>query len=87
MELFNKYLGISGERITLEIPSLVKINKIVSDRGSIAHNIYTDDYLTKEVVDGCYQIILELIKEIEILLWNYLSEVTDGKKLWQNTYK
>lgn len=86
MELFNKYIGVPGERIISEVPSLGRINKIVSDRGNIAHNIYTDEYLKKETVDDYYQIIVQLVKEIEILLWNYIPEVTDGKRPWQNTY-
>ena len=86
MELFNKYLGISGEEIIAEAPSLNRINKIVSDRGSIAHNVYADEYLKKETVDDYYQVISQIVKEIEIMLWNYLPSVTDGKRPWQNTY-
>ncbi len=86
MELFNKYLGMSGDRIITEVPTLGQINKIVSDRGSIAHNIYADEYLKKETVDNYYHIIDKLVKEIEILLWNYIPEITDGKRPWQNTY-
>lgn len=86
MELFNKYIGISGEKINAEVPSLNKINKIVTDRGSIAHNVYVDEYLKKETVDSYYQIVEQLVKEIEIMLWNYIPGVTDGKRPWQNTY-
>lgn len=86
MELFNKYLGISGEKIISDVPSLGSINKIVSERGSIAHNIYVDEYLKKETVDKYYKIITQLVEEIEIMLWNYIPDITDGKRPWQNTY-
>ena len=87
LELLNKYIGISGERISSDVPSLNKVNKIVSVRGNIAHNIYAEEYLKRETVDGYYTTICLLVKEIELLLYSYLPEVTDGKRPWQNTYK
>lgn len=86
MEIFNKYLGISGERIKLETPSLAKVNEIVRTRGEIAHNVFADEYLKKELVSKYYDIIKGVVVEIELLLWNYIPGVTDGKKPWQNTY-
>lgn len=86
MEIFNKYLGISGERIKSEIPSLAKVNEIVRTRGEIAHNVFADEYLKKELVSKYYDIIKSVVVEIELLLWSYIPEVTDGKKPWQNTY-
>ena len=86
MELLNKYIGIPGNRIISDVPSLDKLNIIVSERGNIAHNIYAEEYLRKETVDEYYQIIVHLVKEIEILLWNFIPEITDGKRPWQNTY-
>ncbi|MGS0763405.1 HEPN domain-containing protein [Syntrophomonas curvata] len=86
MELFNKYLGVSGERIQLEVPSLSKVNNIVRTRGEIAHNVFAEDYLKKELVLEYYDIIKAIVVEIELLLWNYIPEVTYKKKPWQNTY-
>jgi len=86
-ELLNKYIGISGERIHNDVPCLSEINKIVSDRGSIAHNVYAQEYLKKEIVSNYYQTINILVKQIECLLWNYLAEATDGNRPWQMTDK
>lgn len=86
LELFNKYLGVSGDRILRDVPALAHINGIVSARGQIAHNVYAEEYLKKDTVDDYYQKIQQAVKEIEILLWNYLPEITDGKRPWQNTY-
>ena len=86
LELFNKYLGINGDKVNQEIPSLSKINKIVTTRGEIAHNIFADEYLKKELVSEYYGIIKTAVVEIELLLWNYIPDVTNGKKPWQNTY-
>lgn len=86
LELLNKYVGISGDRINTEVPMLAQINKIVSVRGMIAHNVYAEDYLRKETVEEYYRVILQLVKEIELLLWNYIPKITDGRRPWQNTY-
>lgn len=86
MELFNKYLGISGDTINMEVPSLSKVNMIVKTRGEIAHNVFAEDYLKKELVMEYYEIIKKSVVEIELLFWNYIPGITDGRRPWQNTY-
>ncbi len=86
MEVMNKYLGISGDIIKNKVPLLTRINQIVKTRGEIAHNVFVDEYLKKELVDQHYVTIKEIVKQIELLLWDYIPEITDGKRPWQNTY-
>lgn len=86
LELFNKYLGISGDRIIRDVPTLSQINAIVETRGKIAHNVYAEQYLKKDTVVRYYDIIYRAVIEIEILLWHYIPEVTDQKRPWRNTY-
>lgn len=86
LELFNKYLGIPGDRINSAVPTLDQVNRIISVRGQVAHNVYAEEYLTKDTVDNYYQSIKQAVIEIDTLLWNYLTEITDKEPPWQNTY-
>ncbi len=85
-ELLNKYLGISGDVIKAKVTLLPQINKIVQTRGEIAHNIYAEEYLKKELVDEYYDIIKRVVKQMELLLWDYIPQITNDKRPWQNTY-
>ena len=86
MELMNKYLGINGDLLKTKVPFLLKINKIVRTRGEIAHNVFGEEYLKKELVEQYFYTIKEIVKQVELLLWDYIPEITDGKRPWQNTY-
>lgn len=88
-ELFNKYLGIKGDELLKKIPKLKLVNGIVTSRGEIAHNVFAEDYLKADLVKEYYDIILELVKGIDIFLWDYLYDVvgTKKKRPWQNTYQ
>lgn len=84
-EIFNKYLGMKD--VKESIPSLVEVNEIVRTRGEIAHNIFAEDYLSKNLVLEYLDTINKVVKDVEVALWNYLPSITDGKRPWQNTYR
>lgn len=85
-ELFHKYIGIDGNKLKAKVPLLADINKIVTTRGDIAHNIFSEDYVKKELVEQYYDTIRNLTKQIDLYLWDYIPEITNGKRPWQNTY-
>lgn len=87
LEIFEKYLGANIPQFKLDVPTLDKINDIVSLRGEIAHNIFAEEYLKVETVIADKDTIMRLVKEIEIFLWGYLPGITNGKRPWQNTYR
>lgn len=88
-ELFNKYLGIKGDDLLRKVPKLRAVNEIVTSRGEIAHNVFADEYLKADLVKEYYDIILELVKGIDVFLWEYLYDIVETKKKrpWQNTYQ
>lgn len=86
IEIMDKYLGADIPSLKSQVPSLQDINSIVIARGEIAHNIYSDEYVKAETVVGYKETVVNLVKEIELFLWNYLPSVTDGRRPWQNTY-
>jgi len=85
-ELFHKYIGIDGNVLKTKVPLLTDINKIVNTRGEIAHNIFSEDYVKGELVGQYYDTIKTLTKQIDLYLWDYITEITNGKRPWQNTY-
>ena len=87
LEIFEKYLGANIPQFKQDVPTLDKINDIVSLRGEIAHNVFAEEYLKVETVIADKDIIMKLVKEIEIFLWGYLPGITNGKRPWQNTYR
>jgi len=87
LELFHKYLGFGGDVVHSHVPKLDEINEIVGARGAIAHNVFAEEYLSSNLVKEYYDTIVGTVKEIEIMFWDVLPEITDNKRPWQNTYK
>lgn len=84
-EIFNKYLGMKDVKDS--IPALGNINEIVKTRGEIAHNVFAEEYLSKNLVLEYLDTTNKVVKDVEIALWDYLPIITNGKRPWQNTYK
>lgn len=82
-----KYLGVDIVRAKAEIPMLSQINDIVRLRGEIAHNVYAEEYVKKSTVIAHKETIDQLVKEMEIFLWNVIPDITNGARPWQNTYQ
>lgn len=83
-EMFNKYLGMINVREKMR--KLSDVNEIVKTRGDIAHNVFAEEYLSKNLVLEYLDTINEIVVQVELALWEYLPEITDGKRPWQNTY-
>ena len=83
-EMFNKYLGMNNVRE--KMCKLSDVNEIVKTRGDIAHNVFAEEYLSKNLVLEYLDTINEIVVQVELALWEYLPEITDGKRPWQNTY-
>lgn len=86
LEIMEKYLGADVIDVKEKIPQLSKINEIVKIRGEIAHNIFSEDYVKEDMVISQKTTIVQLVKEIELYLYEYLALITDGRKPWQSTY-
>ena len=82
--MFNKYLGMNNVRE--KMCKLSDVNEIVKTRGDIAHNVFAEEYLSKNLVLEYLDTINEIVVQVELALWEYLPEITDGKRPWQNTY-
>lgn len=87
LEILEKYLGVDIVRAKAEIPMLSQINDIVRLRGEIAHNVYAEEYVKKSTVIAHKETIDQLVKEMEIFLWNVIPDITNGARPWQNTYQ
>ena len=87
LEILEKYIGADIIQVKAQIPTLTRINDIVKVRGEIAHNIYSDEYVREETVFAHKDIIVQLVKEIELFLWGYIPLITNGMRPWQNTYR
>lgn len=59
----------------------------ISGRGEIAHNVFAEEYLSKNLVLEYLDTTNKVVKDVEIALWDYLPRITNGKRPWQNTYK
>lgn len=87
IEILNKFHGLGGDEVKNNVPSLQRVNEIVRARGEIAHNVFAEDYLTKETVDDYYGVIIEIVREVEVLFWDYIPRITFSKRPWQNTFR
>lgn len=83
-EIFNKYLGMTDVKNKIKL--LPSINEIVKTRGEIAHNVFAEEYLSKDLVLKNLEVVNNLVIQVEIALWDYLPEIIGGKRPWQNTY-
>ncbi|MBE5980346.1 MAG: hypothetical protein E7249_14600 [Paenibacillaceae bacterium] len=86
-ELFEDYLGINKDLIDSSILMISEIDEIIVTRGEVAHNVFAERYLKKNVVDKYYDIIKMAVRDVDVMLYNYIPSVVDkGKKPWNNTY-
>lgn len=86
-EIFHQYIGIDGNITDQKVPMLRQVDRVVKTRGDIAHNLFAEDYVKDVMVKEYYEIISKAVTGIEIMLWDYLPEFTDGKRPWQNNYQ
>lgn len=84
-QLFKNYFGISENEIDDTTFPFKSLDDIISTRGDVAHNIYSEKYLRKgkllEYVDTIKACVLEMDK----LLYNKIPEITRLKP-WNDTY-
>ncbi len=84
-QLFKKYFGIAESKIDDESYPFESLDDIISERGDVAHNLYSEEYLKKAKLLEYTDTIKDCVLEIDKLLYNEIPETIKGKP-WNNTY-
>lgn len=84
-QLFKKYFGIAESKIDDENYPFESLDDIISERGDVAHNLYSEEYLKKAKLLEYTDTIKDCVLEIDKLLYNEIPETIKGKP-WNNTY-
>lgn len=87
LELFHKYVGIEGNKILYKVRLLPSINQIVTERGEIAHKVFSNKYLKGYTIQGYVDIVNQTVLDMELMLHDIIPDLTDGRRPWRKTYK
>ena len=84
-QLFKNYFGIAENEIDDTIFPFKSLDDIVSERGAVAHNLYSAEYLKKNKLLEYTDTIKTCVLELDKLLYDKIPEITRLKP-WNNTY-
>jgi hypothetical protein len=84
--IFNRYVGIKDFSDKWDFQKS-KLNDFVSNRGEIAHNGGKAKYVKISYLKSSREEITELIKEIDLLVCDHITEITPGHhQPWRKRY-
>lgn len=83
--LFLDYFGIENDVFDEESFPFSSIDNIISERGDVAHNLFSEKYFKRVKLVEYMDTMKEAVKQMDIILYDKLPNIIN-KKPWQNTY-